>query len=983
MTNTIINPVDWNGNLSGYYSVDVAGDLYDVQNARKSWSFSAQDNDTLRFEVRDGDQHWWDASVAHPTERSEIADRTVIPDGTPLHISYDFNIEPGAPNTAYFLVLGQLHQNDYPGAPALSPSFDIALKGERMQINIKYTDAAGNPASKELFLDTADFQRGHFYQMDIKAVFDPAGNGRLVVERDGTTIVDYSGPLGYAHQSGVYWKEGIYRHSNATETIAVTYKDLAIETGGKVAFPDSGNYIAPPSLTLTHITSAVSVSKVAAFSAAADAGTDGGRLATITGSAKAGTTVTILEGDRPVGSAQVDSQGHFTTQVGISGTGQHLLKAVATDANGHSSIGSTPLVVEVGTAAEFVSRIDALATEYGLGAVVLTDTSVLTLTSTTQLASILRNDAAVLEKIEGPFSFLITNAVSGQAYDRQDEVYSSTGIVLERLRYSGTKLVYDEHLGADGSRTLKTWKADSSDLNEFQNGRLVGYSRYDLADKLTFKQIYNADGSKEAHYFNAATGSETNYTLTAADKSRVDVQLGITGQAYTKQVSSFDTLGKLVAMQRLDAAGTTLFKRSWAADGSTETHNFNAAGKETSFTLLAADGGRTEGKLGILGQTYSAETLVYDKLGHLIERDRFDVSGHQLSVELLNQDGSRKVYSFDPASHSKNGYSLYAADKSHVDATFVPGKESLLLQTLSYDTTGKLAEKDLFDGKGHKISVETWGSDGSHKLLKIPVPGDFDAKTEVLAAGHVVARETPAYDPLTHKQTGYTLYFSDKFRFDANMAVQDKAYAEQYATYDASGKLAHMTRYYGDDAHTLAFSQTVNADGSSELHNYDTAGRESARQVTSADGSKDLFTFTYGSAAAKTPSSVYEEHRTAANEKVWVDVTNGDGSHKITAYAPGVTLASHDGVADSFFSAGGDTFIFNKGSGQDVINNFSASSGANHDVIAIDHAIVADFDHLSYRASGNDTVVVLSPTDTITLKNVALSAITHDDFFFF
>ncbi len=156
----------------------------------------------IRFELHDGDQAPWDADNNHASERIEIADRQPITYGTPLQVSYDFMLEPGQPNTAYFMVLGQLHQNVHEGALVVPPPFSITLTGEKMGISIGSSDANGNPVQQVIFTDAYDIQRGHNYDMDIKATFDPDGNGRLVVTRDGVTIVDYMGPLGYIQDQG-------------------------------------------------------------------------------------------------------------------------------------------------------------------------------------------------------------------------------------------------------------------------------------------------------------------------------------------------------------------------------------------------------------------------------------------------------------------------------------------------------------------------------------------------------------------------------------------------------------------------------------------------------------------------------------------------------------------------------------------------------------------------------------------------------------
>nr|WP_170249393.1 heparin lyase I family protein [Methylobacterium haplocladii] len=179
------------------------------------------------FEVRGGDR--W---VNDPTSknRSEILESSTHQNGSTINVNYKFQVMPGQLNTAGWLVIGQFHQNDYPGAPANSPPFEIDLTGERMLITVGYTGSNGSPVYKNIYLDTADIVRGHDYSMNVTAKFDPAGNGYLSVTRDGQEIASYRGPLGYSTQSSVYWKQGIYRAA-APETMAVSYTMPTITEG--------------------------------------------------------------------------------------------------------------------------------------------------------------------------------------------------------------------------------------------------------------------------------------------------------------------------------------------------------------------------------------------------------------------------------------------------------------------------------------------------------------------------------------------------------------------------------------------------------------------------------------------------------------------------------------------------------------------------------------------------------------------------------
>jgi hypothetical protein len=214
--------------------------------AEKSHSFSSPDNNTFRFEVRKGDQY----SSAHHTdpqgtERAEMgeADRhSISGDGKHFVGEYKFMIEPGAKNTADWLVMGQLHSG-----LSRTPPFEIKFIGDdKMQVIAKYDNSDGRPVSVVLFKDTQDIKRGHWYTMKIDVLLDAKGGGHAHVWRDGKEIVDYDGKIGYTDQPTAHWKMGIYRGSpSGGETMAVQYKDIDL-TYGTSAHTENGGPVTAP-----------------------------------------------------------------------------------------------------------------------------------------------------------------------------------------------------------------------------------------------------------------------------------------------------------------------------------------------------------------------------------------------------------------------------------------------------------------------------------------------------------------------------------------------------------------------------------------------------------------------------------------------------------------------------------------------------------------------------------------------------------------
>jgi hypothetical protein len=194
-----------------------------------SHSFKALDATTFRFEVRKGDRYT-SPSYSDPVglERSEMGETTqhaVSGEGQHFATTYKFMIEPGAKNTAAWMVIGQLHDNN-----PRTPPFEITMVGERMQIVAKH--GSSNPVKQVLWTDSQDIVRGKWYDMKIDLQLGPNGGGHVHVWRDGKEIVDFSGKIGYTDSSAVRWKHGIYRDSPANgETIALQLKDLDVTYG--------------------------------------------------------------------------------------------------------------------------------------------------------------------------------------------------------------------------------------------------------------------------------------------------------------------------------------------------------------------------------------------------------------------------------------------------------------------------------------------------------------------------------------------------------------------------------------------------------------------------------------------------------------------------------------------------------------------------------------------------------------------------------
>ena len=163
------------------------------------------------------------------------------------------------------------------------------------------------------------------------------------------------------------------------------------------------------------------------------------------------------------------------------------------------------------------------------------------------------------------------------------------------------------------------------------------------------------------------------------------------------------------------------------------------------------------------------------------------------------------------------------------------------------------------------------------------------------------------------------------------------------------------------------------ADANSQIKLYD--GNASLGTVnTAADGSWSF----------KTSSAVSDTVHTYAAKQI--DSTGqvvGTSGNAILGSTGNNTLKGTSG--DDLFTGNGgtDTFVFAANFGKDVIKDFAAT-GRSHDVIQFSKSVFDNFADVLAHATqvGQDVVISADASDSVTLKNTKLSAISSNDFHF-
>jgi len=375
-----------------------------------------------------------------------------------------------------------------------------------------------------------------------------------------------------------------------------------------------------------------------------------------------------------------------------------------------------------------------------------------------------------------------------------------------------------------------------------------------------------------------------------------------------------------------------------------------------------------------------ADSYAYDPLANL---NMF--SGPTATLDIVIGVGQNQPPADVPLTSTANGvFRSTESDGSQVVARYDAAGKLLLIKVTATDgaidqfnyTNGTLTKetqthadhsKDVFlvniSGKSYVAEHDTYNTAG---VLTDVLRTHFDGTTDY----------TLDFDTVTGTKT------TDQYDSAGAMVLtRTLGYAD--GSSETIKYLAGHTGWVASDVFKFA-------PGSADISDtkiYDTTlnGSLIKETVLHADLSKDVYSSPVG-ATYVVSHDVYN----AAGVRVSNDRTNLDGSYNQTAFVTGVSLTSHSGATDRFKSStdGGDTFVFNAGSGNDIIQGFHAGNASNHDLLEIHGGTVSDFNawaatHLhSKTVAGNvDVTVDVSATDHVTLKALTAS-LTASDFHF-
>ena len=227
----------------------VGGVNYGVQNANTPHSLQKMDSQTLRFEVRNGEN--WGAAQNGPDDpgcdRSELNSTKTYPAGTALSISYQMLLEANGPGGAFlnsvggnWFIVGQCHNDDDATSRRLghsiggtSPPLAMNMLGGALQVITRTSPPGTDPSNgaghvqQQTRSPNIPLSTGVWHTVSIQAKFMNDSSGYLKVWVDGNQVTNYDGPIGYGE--GTEWEYGIYRATPAaSENCAVQYRGLVV-----------------------------------------------------------------------------------------------------------------------------------------------------------------------------------------------------------------------------------------------------------------------------------------------------------------------------------------------------------------------------------------------------------------------------------------------------------------------------------------------------------------------------------------------------------------------------------------------------------------------------------------------------------------------------------------------------------------------------------------------------------------------------------
>lgn len=504
-----------------------------------------------------------------------------------------------------------------------------------------------------------------------------------------------------------------------------------------------------------------------------------------------------------------------------------------------------------GTAAEIVPQLSDFSASTTLKTITLTDTHVLPVASKATLDYILAHYGNALSKIQGGYSFSVTNSAptwtSTLTYSANGSLVSTSNTGLtssgqpisttinyadgskDAIGYTGGVKTTFIHLATDGTRTTDTYNTAGALLSEVVQ-KSTGY----------YSTTVYTNGVKTAAYVLNADHTQDNYTY------------NIKGQSYTSQVQHIDTTGKVTSVTRTHADGSLDSTQIYNSDGSSAITTYSSTGVKQVETDYHADHSKDVWTYNITGQAYTTEHDIYDTTGFLTTLVRRHADGSYALRLVQSSDGTKTTDSYDATGNltsevvqKANGFTsttLYSngvktqayvknPDGSHDNTSYGITGQSYVTLIQHVDPTGKVTAITRKHADGTLDYTKVINSDGSSVV------------TTYDAAGN----KTKEIDAHADHSQDIWLY-----------SITGQAYTTEHDIYDASGFLTTLVRRHADGSYAFKLAQS--SDGTKTTDWYDAAGVLTSEVVQKADGFDSTTVYTNGVKTAAYITNADQSH---------------------------------------------------------------------------------------------------------------------------
>jgi hypothetical protein len=292
--------------------------------------------------------------------------------------------------------------------------------------------------------------------------------------------------------------------------------------------------------TLVSLNTVLSAPTISSFST--DSGIAGDNITndntlTLTGSAAAGSTVSIYDGATLLGTAVADGSGAWTFTTGALTDATNSFTATADDGLGHTSAASTVLSVTIDTVAPTVPTISAYSTDSGTVGDGITNDNTLTFTGTAAAgATVSVYDGATLlgaatANGSGAWSFTTgaladaTHSLTARASDAAGNTSAASAALTVTIdtaapgaptiaSFSTDSGIVGDHITSDNTLTLTGTAAASSTVSIYDGATLLGTTTANGAGAWSFTTGALSDAT---HSLTAtATDSAANVSAASA-----------------------------------------------------------------------------------------------------------------------------------------------------------------------------------------------------------------------------------------------------------------------------------------------------------------------------------------------------------------------------------------------------------------------------------------------------------------------------------